>query len=714
MAEYLTFKFAPHILEDLGVNLYTTLPKALVEFVANSHDADSSSVAILIDTEQITKEKQRIRSLYFEEKKTLEPSCGTSITPLTERALPDSVTIVIEDDGHGMSRQDLESKFLVIGRRRRKGLEKSARTPNGRIIMGRKGLGKLAGFGIAHLIEVVSKVADSTSSTKITLDLEALLGERDGKQSNAKHPLGEAPADPQDFRPISIPVEEQKDDMSFPKGHGTRIILRKLVYDGLKGELITALTESLAENFYGIDKQDFAMKINDSTVNTKDDDFVYCWPSPDRPSSELIESDIPNEDGTTATTYRFRIRFRGPKKQLPAKQRGIRVYAHHRLASIPDLLDVKSSAHGFQYTSYLDGVVVADWIDEQKTDYISTDRQNLRWETPILHTLRAHLTSEITKALTKYADLVSDNIENKLKTDVYTKSIIEGTSLPVHRQRTAWAIAKTLAGKDSGDLDSEFYKSTIKNIVNGLGHGQILSTIHEIAKKDQPELQSVISEITRLTHQEFGDFLQIIEGRLKAIEALQRICRDVDFREKKNERPLHNLFKNNTWLIDPTFFEFLTSDQDERTISKRLTKELKIAEDAEIPSDLDTSERPDLCFLIGSPTLRRYVIIEFKAPNVPLQSKHLTQLKGYVGRAKKWLKQSAGNDFKVEGILIGSKDFLNRKSDEFEALELDLDSWAPGMEWRVWDILEVLQSAENVHNELMEVSKAASKYQSVK
>ncbi len=40
----LTFKVAPHIVEDLGLNLYTTLARVLVEFVANAYDADSPHV----------------------------------------------------------------------------------------------------------------------------------------------------------------------------------------------------------------------------------------------------------------------------------------------------------------------------------------------------------------------------------------------------------------------------------------------------------------------------------------------------------------------------------------------------------------------------------------------------------------------------------------------------------------------------------------------
>jgi len=40
-AEPLKFKCSATLLQDLGLNLYTSLGKVLVEFVANAYDADS-------------------------------------------------------------------------------------------------------------------------------------------------------------------------------------------------------------------------------------------------------------------------------------------------------------------------------------------------------------------------------------------------------------------------------------------------------------------------------------------------------------------------------------------------------------------------------------------------------------------------------------------------------------------------------------------------
>jgi len=111
-------KFSPRILEHLGLAAYNSLQKALAELTANSYDADATSVKI---------------------------------------TLPDAITndsfIEIEDNGLGMSPEDIAHKFLFIGRNKR---EDGQRTPRGRLVIGSKGIGKLAGFGIASRLEITS------------------------------------------------------------------------------------------------------------------------------------------------------------------------------------------------------------------------------------------------------------------------------------------------------------------------------------------------------------------------------------------------------------------------------------------------------------------------------------------------------------------------------------------------------------------------------
>lgn len=77
-------RFDPHTIEHLGVKMYSTLPPALAELISNAYDADSENVVL----------------------KFLEIGNNKSIS--------------IKDDGTGMSSTDIQQRFLVIGRNRRK------------------------------------------------------------------------------------------------------------------------------------------------------------------------------------------------------------------------------------------------------------------------------------------------------------------------------------------------------------------------------------------------------------------------------------------------------------------------------------------------------------------------------------------------------------------------------------------------------------------
>lgn len=114
----LTLDISLSVLDDLGANLYSSIPAVLSEAVANAWDADATEVRIAIDR------------------------TGRKIT--------------VEDNGLGMSRPDMQSKYLTIGYRRRNG-EPDKTTTLDRDVMGRKGIGKLSLFAIADTVEIVSQ-----------------------------------------------------------------------------------------------------------------------------------------------------------------------------------------------------------------------------------------------------------------------------------------------------------------------------------------------------------------------------------------------------------------------------------------------------------------------------------------------------------------------------------------------------------------------------
>lgn len=119
--EPLRFDISLTVLNHLGRNLYRSFATILGEAVSNAWDAEAGSVQITYDS--------------------------------------DKGSMCIIDDGFGMSRDDIQNKFLKIGYSKRDDL--GTHSPNkNRHHIGRKGIGKLALLSCAEKVVILSKKAD--------------------------------------------------------------------------------------------------------------------------------------------------------------------------------------------------------------------------------------------------------------------------------------------------------------------------------------------------------------------------------------------------------------------------------------------------------------------------------------------------------------------------------------------------------------------------
>ena len=209
----------------------------------------------------------------------------------------------------------------------------------------------------------------------------------------------------------------------------------------------------------------------------------------------------------------------------------------------------------------MDGVVQADFIDDQDTDYIATDRQTLRWETPLLAPMKEFLSAQIKSACSAYQKKRDNVMPSIVKKDDFTVREIDSRSLSKKDERMAYRFASVLASSCKQGVEDQIYRTKLPVIVQSLGHGSILAAISALADQDHPDLAQVAIEIARLTREELDQFLGFVKARLRAIAALKKIVEDVDFRAKENEKVLQRLMEESPWLLDPTFFEFLTADQ---------------------------------------------------------------------------------------------------------------------------------------------------------
>jgi signal transduction histidine kinase len=127
------FDVHPSVVYQLGESLITDAVQALIELVKNCYDADATYGKVTIDTEGVTDVP------------------GAFYPPTGGR-------IIIEDDGHGMDLDDIDSGWLLISNRKKRELKQAKKTtPGGRTPLGDKGLGRLGVQRLGENLEIFTK-----------------------------------------------------------------------------------------------------------------------------------------------------------------------------------------------------------------------------------------------------------------------------------------------------------------------------------------------------------------------------------------------------------------------------------------------------------------------------------------------------------------------------------------------------------------------------
>lgn len=310
----IVLKFDPRTIEHLGSNMYSRLPNAVAELVANAYDADAHEIRVRI---QGSGEEQ---------------------------------LIVVEDNGHGMSRDDIRDKYLRIGRNRR-GSAPTAKSESGaRTVSGKKGLGKLALFGIGHKIVVMTTRKGSEKRLLLTMSWKDLIDTESG-----------------DYQPVVDVQPAEVDD------HGTSVTVSNLTRssDISAADLAASLSRlfqysdsDLTLTVIGRDGSPHPVtrEVRMASVRTE-----FKWDIPaDLPetSAELTDA------GATGTVI-------AAEKPLPTQMRGVAVYANGRLANEPEFFGASDSSYAY---AYLTGHVSVDRLDAIKPDVVATDRRAVNWE----------------------------------------------------------------------------------------------------------------------------------------------------------------------------------------------------------------------------------------------------------------------------------------------------------------------------------------------
>ncbi len=524
------FSVSPRILDHFGIQAYDSIKKSLVELASNSYDADATEVHI---------------------------------------SLPDQIKtdseIVLEDNGTGMSTKEFQEDYLQIGRNRRKVSDTS---PKGRKIIGNKGIGKLAGFGISDLIRVETYKDGIITAANLT---------REDFDAN------------KDLEDTKFDIETYQTENRSLKG--TKIILKKLKqYLSVPEE--TFFRRYLRNNLPQYENFEiFVNKIKCTFEDIKGDRHAI---------NAAIES-----LNKPVTGYYIIAQRHQANPGLAVRVRG-------RLVTKPSFFDLPFDSFTGYISKRFTGELHADFLDEGNGNFqslINTSRTGFIEENQTVEKfnqwtkdfLKKTLKEESKKQLTGKTDKIlhSETIETRLK------------SLPTPVRSKAKTVISTLISKmkeqeekdiiDFAGLILQYFESNV-----------LKELLDNILKSDSNDIEKLADLISEWGVRDVAGVADLVKQHIEIIKKLKQLVNNT----KTSEMKIHQLFEKNLWLLDDQY-KLWGSDKTLKAI---------LGESLDKKFDKQKYLRPDLVCLTHSSEV---VVIEFKNPNIIISEKDLTQVLGY-------------------------------------------------------------------------------------
>ena len=498
----LELKFLGALVEQLGAQMYPSATATIAELISNAWDADAKNVWVEI--------------------------------PFGEPWTEDS-KIVVLDDGHGMTRVEVADQYLVVGRKRR--MEgNSDRSRGGRPLHGRKGIGKLAAFGTARVLECHS-VAQAPSAQADT-NGTAPVGFRLDYDHIRRRPVGSSYATEraEDMSPLVSPCGKEL-------VHGTRITLSGLRMKRAIGE--TRFLDSMSRRF-ALDASDMRIHFNGQPLSRFNYDVQIRLPrnmTDDRLRSGMqVDDDWAVEELVDGRRVRWWIGFT-EKPLADESQRGISVIARGKMAQRPFHFERVGGVSNQLGLEYMVGEVEADWLDEGwdiGDDRIQANRDQLRLEDDSLEPFLKWGRSLVAWALRERRKRRTGTVKAEIAAELEELLAPFTTDQRKAIRRIPSALAAT-------EMSSEEVMRVMHDVVNARDD-QIVRQMWEDIDKEAPDVQARIWDVVdRFGLIDARRNQTIIETRLKAIDQLKKYVQE----GAKEVPTIHRYIKENIWLLDP-------------------------------------------------------------------------------------------------------------------------------------------------------------------
>lgn len=591
------------VLEHLGLNLYSTIPAVLSEVVANAWDADASNV-----------------NVKFEK---------------------DAGRISIQDDGTGMTRDEVIDRFLTVGFRRRE--TTGDVTPFcKRKPMGRKGIGKLSSFSIANIVTVYTirdgeKTAFSMDVDKIK---EAIRAENEGANGSLS------------YAPYELSC--------WPDGliSGTRIVLSELKQ---KATRMThrGLRQRLARRFAVIaPKYDFNVTVDGQNIRPADRGYYehveYLWTYGDQSErldffSQLAQGRNPEDRtsmfadslkdaGLQLTGWIGTVKHSGTLKDEEGENLNrVAVFMRGKLAQ-EDVLDDFGQKE--IYADYVVGEVYCDDLDTDDEDDIATSsRQSLKYDDPRFEAVRDAIWRELRHIASRWSNWRRGDGARRVAREVpEVAKWLDGLKGDTRKKAERWIGRLNVIRSDKDTEKRELLKASILSFESYRRKEQ-LDFLDNLSDQSIEPILTIFKDIDDLELSYYG---QIVKLRLGVIKTLEK-----KLNANELEKVIQKHIYNHLWLLDPSWERVKGSDAMERTVAKFLKKNSKSL------SAKERSARIDIGYRTAS---GRHVIVELKRSSISTPVDELaSQIRTYRDGARKLIQQSNYADWPLDIIcLVGS------------------------------------------------------------
>ncbi|MFJ4470113.1 ATP-binding protein [Streptomyces sp. NPDC089424] len=491
--------------DKLGIKMYDRVSAVLAELIANAYDADAESVTVTLPW-------------------------GTFLAARPGDPQITGYEVTITDNGHGMTPEEVNRHYLTVGSDRRQRFNKDRSRDKDRPVMGRKGIGKLAPFGICNTVEVLTAGGEPTENGYRVAHLILSLPDILADTNDAYFPT---PGD---------------QNGTWSDSSGTTIKLRDFQRKRVpSGE---ELDRQLSARF-GLSREDWNVRIVNSHPESAHESFSLGELNIDileGTKVDISDRAVVTESGAMLPVKGWLAYSRRPYKD-PAMA-GVRIYARGKIVAQTRDFGIHSGFTGeFKIRSYLVGEIHAEWLDDHE-DLIRSDRQDIIWS------------SELGEALSRWGQKAIKELAARGETAVSREAwqeFKEVSRLPERLEEAAPGDGKfqtsvteaarlLVVNKDRESLSDPDHVERIVRLAWSIGpHKTLLDALHGVAETTDNTFDAVVGLFDKARVAEMYSLGQVAAERVAVVQRLQEFTSDGDTHEAR----LQKLIEQAPWLLAP-------------------------------------------------------------------------------------------------------------------------------------------------------------------